>query len=84
MNNAEDKQMLDDLVEDFCRRAELYGCDSVQVLLSRHSHKEGTEVIKIGRGNWYARQGMAKEFIDADQARTGNHVRMEEFGGDDE
>lgn len=81
----EDKKMLDDLVKDFCRRAQLYGCDAVQVLLSSHSEATGgTYVQKHGRGNWYARQGLAKEFVDADQARTGENVRVNEFGNDDE
>ena len=76
MNNDE---MLEELVEDFCRRAQLYGCDAVQVLLSLHNDKDGTRVLKNGRGNWYSRQGMAKEFIDEGFARTENSIRVTEF-----
>lgn len=41
--------------------------DSVQILASSCDH-EGTDIFKIGIGNWYARQGMAHAFINEAKA----------------
>lgn len=82
--NEEDLKMLEDLVSDFCRRSQLYGCDAVQVLLSSHDGaSQDTRILKDGRGNWYARKGLAQEFIDEDHARTENYIRVNEFPEDD-
>jgi len=43
--------------------------DSVQILVS-NSSSIGTESVYLGSGNWYARQGMAHDFIHKDQAQT--------------
>lgn len=43
--------------------------DSVQVLVSI-STEQGTEFVKLGAGNWFARQGMAHDFITCDRAQT--------------
>ena len=81
---TEDNQkMLFDLTEDFCRRAQLYGCDAIQVLMSVHSDSVGTMNRSFGRGNWYARQGMAHEFITQEDARVCEFVKDDEFGDDD-
>lgn len=41
--------------------------DCVQLLVSREiGDFSGTERIFIGRGNWFARKGMAKDFLDMD------------------
>lgn len=37
--------------------------DAVQILVSTHD-PEGTEAFARGLGNWYARQGMAREFVE--------------------
>ena len=42
--------------------------DAVQILCS-YADGTGTEVIGQGAGNWYARQGMAREFCEKDTAR---------------
>lgn len=43
--------------------------DAVQILVSRSRPAGGgTEGIRRGCGNWYARQGMAQEFISIDRA----------------
>lgn len=42
--------------------------DVVQILVS-WSHEGQTSSIKRGVGNWYARQGMAHEFINEDVAQ---------------
>lgn len=46
--------------------------DSVQVLVS-NSTDAGTENIFLGAGNWFARQGMAHDFINKDRAHTEAH-----------
>jgi hypothetical protein len=43
--------------------------DAVQILAS-HTEAQGTLCIKRGCGNWYARQGMAQEFIQAQNAEV--------------
>lgn len=43
--------------------------DAVQILAS-HCEADGTMCMKRGRGNWYARQGMAQEFIQSNEAET--------------
>lgn len=43
--------------------------ESVQVLVSWHDD-EGTHRFYDGSGNWYARTGMAADFIENDTART--------------
>ena len=43
--------------------------DAVQILVSLPGDG-GTASIFTGRGNWFARQGMAHDFIKQDQART--------------
>jgi hypothetical protein len=46
--------------------------DCVQILASSHGD-DGTSKVAMGGGNWYARQGMAHEFIQMDQAQTNAH-----------
>lgn len=42
--------------------------DSVQILVSRMApQNEGTERCFLGGGNWFARKGMAQDFLDYDQ-----------------
>lgn len=43
--------------------------EAVQILVSS-STPEGTESVFMGAGNWFARQGMARDFLNQDQART--------------
>jgi hypothetical protein len=42
--------------------------DAVQILASGPRDGGGTRCFKSGSGNWYARQGMAHEFIEEDRA----------------
>ncbi len=45
--------------------------DAVQILCSRVEEKrQGTSSVFRGIGNWYARQGMAHDFIARDVAET--------------
>jgi hypothetical protein len=64
----ETRKEREDCVEDL---AALLGehFDAVQILVSGPADGGGTECIKKGCGNWYARQGMAHEFINQDIAQ---------------
>lgn len=44
-------------------------CDSVQIHASIVEDNQ-TKGIHRGCGDWYARQGLAREFIEQDQAET--------------
>jgi hypothetical protein len=65
MTGAEAEKILEDTV---ARLAEHF--DAVQIMASWQTPQNCTACGKRGSGNWYARQGMAQEFIDEDQART--------------
>lgn len=55
-------------VEETTRKLGEY-FDAVQVLVTWD--EEGvTRTLKTGCGNWHARQGMAREFLEEDQAQT--------------
>lgn len=43
---------------------------NVQILVSIPVDKGGTKGIKRGCGDWYARQGLAQEFIQQDRAQN--------------
>lgn len=42
----------------------------VQVLVSWRAEDEGTSALFRGKGNWYARVGMAREFLTRDESQT--------------
>lgn len=46
--------------------------DAVQILVS-WNEESSTMMEASGAGNWYARQGMAREFLNKDQAQTIAH-----------
>lgn len=46
--------------------------DTVQILVSNTTDL-GTEHVFLGSGNWFARQGMAHDFINKDRAQTEAH-----------
>lgn len=51
--------------------------DSVQIMATTTEH-EGTRTWFRGSGNWFARQGLAHEFINREQAQlTGKGVAIE-------
>lgn len=56
------RERLEVLTSELCEHFE-----AVQVLAS-YSDDAGTHFISRGSGNWYARQGMAHEFIQSEQA----------------
>lgn len=41
--------------------------DAVQILVS-YPWEGGTQPLYSGNGNWFARQGMARDFIELEQA----------------
>lgn len=46
-------------------------CDAVQILSTWTDAETGnTFDVYLGRGNWYARTGMAHDFLNQDRART--------------
>lgn len=60
-----------DLEEMVRKHAAMLGehFDAVQILCSRQlPGSEGTAMVALGSGNWYARQGMAQKFIKRDTA----------------
>jgi hypothetical protein len=44
-------------------------CNAIQILASVHADGGGTNAIRVGCGDWYARKGLAIEFIEEDQAQ---------------
>jgi hypothetical protein len=58
-------QILDELLPRLMEH-----CDCAQVLVSFPSETRGTAHNFQGAGNWFARQGMAREFVNMDQAQT--------------
>lgn len=59
------------------RRAEIEMCvhrlmefaDCIQVLAS-YTDSEGTHSCYLGAGNWFARTGMAHDFLERDESQT--------------
>jgi hypothetical protein len=45
-------------------------CDSVQILVSYMIDSGNTNTLYSGKGNWYARTGMAHEFLSRDDAQN--------------
>lgn len=59
------------LLEEFAERLGEH-FDAVQIMVSWNEERV-TKCAKRGTGNWYARTGMAREFLDADQAQEIAH-----------
>lgn len=67
MTDAQIKS-LNQIVQDAATKlAEHFG--SVQILCSLHMESGQTLSITKGQGDWYARQGLAHEFINRDMAQ---------------
>lgn len=54
--------------------------DAVQILVSKLQSDGSTTIMYVGKGNYYARTGMAREFLENDRAKTiaGNLPRRPE------
>lgn len=61
------RDQFDDFLRDQAARI-LEHCDAVQIMASFNEDGE-THALYRGNGNWYARQGMAHEFINQDVAQ---------------
>ncbi len=57
--------------------------DAVQILASWNEQSMSL-IAKRGAGNWYARQGMAHEFINSDIAQDTAYQIAERLNGPDE
>ena len=57
--------------------------DAVQILAS-WNEEAMSMIAKRGTGNWYARQGMAHEFINSDIAQDAAYQIAERLNGPDE
>ena len=60
-------EQIANLMQDFCDRMNEHG-DCIQILFSK-TDASGTSIIKAGAGNFYARLGIAREFIQTDSHR---------------
>lgn len=49
--------------------------DAVQILVSRVDETGNTQCCKKGIGNWYARTGMAREFLEEDRSQVENNTK---------
>lgn len=67
MPTPEELERLDKLVDEYAAKLGEH-FDAVQILGSVAT-EEGTRRLFKGSGNWYARQGMAHEFIKIDEAQ---------------
>lgn len=80
MTSKEAEKHLDSIV---ARLAEHF--DAVQILVSWGAEGGDTCGLSRGGGNWYARQGLAHEFIEQARARGNAHELSAVLdGGDDE
>lgn len=78
MTEAENEALLRSCVE---RLGEQF--EAVQILVSWN--EDGlSKMRKMGAGNWYARQGMAHEFINSDIAQENAHQIAEKLNPPDE
>jgi hypothetical protein len=57
--------------------------DCVQILVSSVTPQNSTESIFRGSGNWFARQGMAKDFMNRDSSDTRAYYIAEKLNNGD-
>lgn len=72
------QEILEELSEHF---------DSIQILGTFMDEDGDTGKVSMGKGNWYARQGLCREFMEQDAAATNAYelskVLMEDEEEDD-
>lgn len=68
MKSMLSSEAFDKICNDFMEKLGEHA-DTIQILASFYDAEEGTLCRKIGTGNFYARQGMAREFLQQDQAQ---------------
>lgn len=74
MTNKEAEKLME---SHAAQLAEHFG--AVQIMGTFLRPDGNTVCVKRGAGDYYARQGMAQEFIDVDRARTAFQVKAEEY-----
>ncbi len=74
MTNEEAQAIIDDAL---VKLGEHFDC--VQVLVTWPTEERATAALFRGVGNWYARTGMAREFIERDEADTLTRVLAPEM-----
>jgi hypothetical protein len=52
--------------------------DSVQVFCTKDEGEAGTASVDLGSGNWFARYGQVREWIEQKDERSRNAIRMED------
>lgn len=57
--------------------------DDVQVLVTWTAEDGHTKDLFCGSGNWYARQGMAHEFLECDKAEVQSNTLIEKQRGEE-
>jgi hypothetical protein len=70
-----------DILEDASRKLGEH-FDAIQILAS-WNEESLTKAMYRGSGNWYARQGMAHEFINADIAQDTAHKIADQLNKND-
>jgi hypothetical protein len=68
MNLAEIEALRSEMAVVVARLSE--HCTGIQILASVPHDGGGTTAIKVGTGDWYARIGLCREFLTADDAET--------------
>ncbi len=58
---------------DGCIAQLMEHCDAVQILMTGTDGRGESWSLDRGSGNWYARQGLAHEFIDKNIAQENAH-----------
>jgi hypothetical protein len=57
--------------------------EAIQIMVS-WTEPDGTLCVRRGGGNWYARQGMAHDFINSDKAQTEAREIAQQLDREDE
>lgn len=74
-------ETLERMLDDVCARLVEHG-DAVQVMMT-WNEDGATKRLFRGAGNWYARQGMAHEFITADANQDAAEQIADRLNGDE-
>jgi hypothetical protein len=86
MNPIEDTspdsdKALEDIKRMCSQLMEIHGFDSIQVLATKYSDKDGTQNIVFGIGNFYAIYGLCKSWTLRHEGEELNHAKLIESMG---
>lgn len=73
MANPQNEKIIDRIVDNCLAQLMEHGCDAVRIVASVQDGRLTYRKSK-GAGNYYAQVGLAKEFVDRDQATTTDQV----------